>query len=107
MTPAGSTTRVALVGGTGKLGGIIRSVIDAEPGFEVVAVLGSQSDLSELDSADLVVDASTPSVSIDVVRADTAQHIPRGRGRSGGDHEMLLVELADVSALPAPVLFVS
>ena len=37
MTPAGSTTRVALVGGTGKLGGIIRSVIDDEPGFEAVS----------------------------------------------------------------------
>ena len=58
------------MGGTGKLGGIIRSVIDAEPGFEVVAVLGSQSDLSELDSADLVVDASTPSVSIDYILAN-------------------------------------
>ena len=63
------TTRVAIVGSTGKLGGIIRDVIDAEDGFEVVATLSSRSDLSELDGADLVVDASTPAVSIDVVRA--------------------------------------
>ncbi|MFE1645456.1 4-hydroxy-tetrahydrodipicolinate reductase [Microbacterium sp. P01] len=63
------TTRVALVGGTGKLGGIIREVIDAEADFDVVAVLSSRSELSELDGADLVVDASVPAVSIDVVRA--------------------------------------
>ena len=60
------TTRVALVGGTGKLGGIIHAVIDAEPDFDVVAVLDSRSDLAELDGADLVVDASTPGVSIDL-----------------------------------------
>ncbi|WP_345802106.1 dihydrodipicolinate reductase C-terminal domain-containing protein [Microbacterium sp. AZCO] len=63
------TTRVALVGGTGKLGGIIREVVEAEPGFELVAILSSKSPLSDLDGADLVVDASTPAISIDVVRA--------------------------------------
>ena len=35
------TTRVAIVGGTGKLGGIIRDVVEAEDDFEVVAVLSS------------------------------------------------------------------
>ena len=33
------TTRVAIVGGTGKLGGIIRDVIDGDDDFEVVATL--------------------------------------------------------------------
>ncbi|MGL3150930.1 4-hydroxy-tetrahydrodipicolinate reductase [Microbacterium sp. A82] len=63
------TKQVALVGGTGKLGTIIKSVIDDLPGFEVTRVLSSSSDLSELSDADLVVDASTPQVSIEVVRA--------------------------------------
>ena len=107
MTPAGSTTRVALVGGTGKLGGIIRSVIDAEPGFEVVAVLGSQSDLSELDSADLVVDASTPSVSIDVVRAAIERGLNVLVGTSGWSNERIalvrpLVEAAGTGAVFIP-----
>ena len=35
------TTRVAIVGGTGKLGGIIRDVIDGDDDFEVVATLSS------------------------------------------------------------------
>ncbi|WP_449408097.1 4-hydroxy-tetrahydrodipicolinate reductase [Microbacterium maritypicum] len=63
------TTQVALVGGTGKLGSIIHTVIDELDGFEVVRVLTSSSDLAEVDGVDLVVDATTPQVSIDVVRA--------------------------------------
>lgn len=63
------TTQVALVGGTGKLGSIIRTVVDGLEGFEVSRVLTSRSDLAELDGADLVIDATTPQVSIDVVRA--------------------------------------
>lgn len=63
------TTQVALVGGTGKLGSIIHTVIDGLEGFEVSRVLTSSSDLAEIDGADLVVDATTPQVSIEVVRA--------------------------------------
>lgn len=63
------TTQVALVGGSGKLGSIIHAVIDELEGFEVSRVLRSSSDLGEIDGADLVVDATTPQVSIDVVRA--------------------------------------
>ncbi|MBQ3357722.1 MAG: 4-hydroxy-tetrahydrodipicolinate reductase [Microbacterium sp.] len=63
------TTQVAIVGGTGKLGAIIHAVIDDLAGFEVSRILSSSSDLSELVGADLVIDASTPQVSIDVVRS--------------------------------------
>ncbi|WP_312167148.1 4-hydroxy-tetrahydrodipicolinate reductase [Microbacterium sp.] len=63
------TTQVALVGGTGKLGSIIHAVVNELEGFEVNRVLTSQSDLAELDGADLVIDATTPQVSVDVVRA--------------------------------------
>lgn len=63
------TTQVALVGGSGKLGSIIHGVIRELEGFEVSRVLTSQSDLADLDGADLVIDATTPQVSIDVVRA--------------------------------------
>jgi 4-hydroxy-tetrahydrodipicolinate reductase len=80
---------VALVGGTGKLGGIIRAVIDAEPGFEIAAVLGSRSDLAEMDAADLVVDASTPGVSIDVVRAAIERGLNVLVGTSGWSVERI------------------
>ncbi|MFT4234303.1 MAG: 4-hydroxy-tetrahydrodipicolinate reductase [Microbacterium sp.] len=63
------TTRVAVAGGRGRLGRIIVDVATALEGFEVVAVLDSSSDLSELDGADLVVDATHPAASSDIVRA--------------------------------------
>ncbi|WP_372983638.1 4-hydroxy-tetrahydrodipicolinate reductase [Microbacterium sp.] len=69
------TTQVALVGGTGKLGSIIGAVIDELEGFEVTRVLTSRSDLAELDGADLVIDATTPQVSVDVVRAAVEREI--------------------------------
>ncbi|WP_336625716.1 MULTISPECIES: 4-hydroxy-tetrahydrodipicolinate reductase [unclassified Microbacterium] len=101
------TTRVALVGGTGKLGGIIRAVIDAEPGFELAAVLGSRSDLAEMDAADLVVDASTPGVSIDVVRAAIERGLNVLVGTSGWSVERIalvrpLVEAAGTGAVFIP-----
>jgi len=99
--------KVALVGGTGKLGTIIGRVIDELDGFEVARVLTSSSDLSELDGADLVVDASTPQVSVDVVRAA----IDRGTnilvGTSGWSAERIalvrpLVEAAETGAVFIP-----
>ena len=44
------TTQVALVGGTGSLGRIIHGVIDQLDGFEVRSVLGSGSDLAEIEA---------------------------------------------------------
>ena len=69
------TTQVALVGGTGKLGSIIHAVIDELEGFEVSRVLTSGSDLAEMDGAGLVIDATTPQVSVDVVRAAVERRI--------------------------------
>jgi len=83
------TTQVALVGGSGKLGRIIHAVIDELDGFEVRNVLGSASDLSELDGADLVVDASTPAVSIEVVRAAIERGINILVGTSGWSQERI------------------
>jgi len=101
------TTRIALVGGTGKLGGIIHEVIDELDGFEVVTVLGSRSDLAELDGADLVVDASVPAVSIDVVRAAIERGINVVVGTSGWSAERIalvrpLVEAAGTGAVFIP-----
>ncbi|GAA5025572.1 4-hydroxy-tetrahydrodipicolinate reductase [Microbacterium fluvii] len=101
------TTRVAIVGGTGKLGGIIRAVVDGEEGYEISATLSSRSELSELDGADLVIDASTPAVSIDVVRAAIERGIPVLVGTSGWSAERIalirpLVEAAGTGAIFIP-----
>ena len=83
------TTQVALVGGTGKLGSIIHAVIDDLEGFEVSRVLTSQSDLAEIAGADLVIDATTPQVSVDVVRAAVERRINVLVATSGWSNERI------------------
>lgn len=101
-----TTTRVALVGGTGKLGSIIRAVIDRSEDFEVVAVLGSSNDLSEIDGADLVVDASTPAVSIDVVRTAIERGINVLVGTSGWSSERIALVRPLVDVAGTGVVFI-
>lgn len=101
------TTRVAIVGGTGKLGGIIRDVVEELDGFEVSALLSSRSALDELAGADLVVDASVPAVSIDVVRAAIERGLNVLVGTSGWSAERIalvrpLVEAAGTGAVFIP-----
>ncbi|MEZ3159814.1 4-hydroxy-tetrahydrodipicolinate reductase [Microbacterium sp. BWT-B31] len=100
------TTRVAIVGGTGKLGRIIRAVVDAEDGFEVSAVLSSGSDLAELDTADLVVDATTPAVSIDVVRSAVERGVNILVGTSGWSAERIALVRPLVTAAGTGAVFV-
>ncbi|MFV0318781.1 MAG: 4-hydroxy-tetrahydrodipicolinate reductase [Microbacterium sp.] len=101
------TTRVAIVGGTGKLGAIIRAVVDDTDGFATSAVLTSRSAVDDIDGADLVIDASVPAVSMDVIRAA----IDRGQnllvGTSGWSQERIalvrpLVEAAGTGAVFIP-----
>lgn len=100
------STRVAIVGATGKLGGIIRDVIVAEPGFEVHAELGSSSSLDQLDGADLVVDATTPAVSGDVVAAAVARGIPLIVGTSGWSQERIARVRPSIDAAGIGAVFV-
>ncbi len=101
------TKQVALVGGSGKLGTIIGQVIDELDGYEVGRVLTSSSELNELDGADLVIDASTPQVSVDVVRAAVERGINVLVGTSGWSAERIslvrpLVEAGGTGAVFIP-----
>nr|WP_274637565.1 4-hydroxy-tetrahydrodipicolinate reductase [Microbacterium bovistercoris] len=100
------TTRVAIVGGTGKLGGIIRAVVEDEPGFSVHAALSSRDDLAQIEGADLVVDASTPAVSIDVVRAATERGINVLVGTSGWSTERIALVRPLVDASGTGAVFI-
>ncbi|NHI16443.1 4-hydroxy-tetrahydrodipicolinate reductase [Microbacterium excoecariae] len=100
-------TLVALVGGSGKLGRIIRDVVAKEPGFELHAVLGSASAMSELDGADLVIDATHPEVSERVVRAATERGMDLLVATSGWSAERVaavrpLIEAAGTRAVFIP-----
>lgn len=101
------TTRVAIVGGSGKLGRVILAVVAEEPEFEVSAILTSASSLDELADADLVVDASTPAISIDVVRAAIERGMNVLVGTSGWSTERIalirpLVDAAGTGAVFIP-----
>lgn len=61
------TTKVAVVGATGKMGRLISGIVEASPEFELVASLDSRSPLEEMLEADLVVDVTVPGVSQKVV----------------------------------------
>lgn len=100
------TTRVAIVGATGKLGGIIRAVAEAEDGFDVVAALSSRDDIQAIGDADLVIDASVPAISIDVVRAA----VERGKnvlvGTSGWSAERIALVRPLADAAGVGVVFI-
>lgn len=100
------TTRVAIVGGSGKLGRIIREVVEAEPGFEVHAALSSRDDIAAIDGADLVVDASTPAVSLEVVRAAVDRGVNVLVGTSGWSAERIALVRPLVDAAGTGAVFV-
>lgn len=100
------TLQVALVGGSGKLGTIISQVIGELDGFVVSRSLTSASDLSELDGADLVVDASTPQVSVDIVRAAIERGINVLVGTSGWSAERIALMRPLVDAAGTGAVFI-
>ncbi|MEV7693929.1 4-hydroxy-tetrahydrodipicolinate reductase [Microbacterium sp. NPDC089189] len=100
------TTRVAIVGATGKLGAIIRAVAEAEDDLLVVAALSSRDGLEAIADADLVVDASTPAVSIEVVRAAIEQGKNILVGTSGWSAERIALVRPLVDAAGTGAVFV-
>lgn len=100
------TTRVAIVGASGKLGRTICEVVRATDGFEVHAELGSTSSWDELDGADLVIDATTPAVSIDVVRAALSRRLPIVVGTSGWSAERIARLRPEISQAGTAVVFI-
>ncbi|MDH6236599.1 4-hydroxy-tetrahydrodipicolinate reductase [Cryobacterium sp. CG_9.6] len=61
------TTRVAVIGATGKMGRLVCGLIEQAEGYELVAQLNSQSSLDEMLGADVAVDLTMPGVSQSVV----------------------------------------
>ncbi|MFC4223218.1 4-hydroxy-tetrahydrodipicolinate reductase [Lysinibacter cavernae] len=61
------TTRVAIAGASGRMGRLARSIVNELDGFAIHAELGSQTPLSDMLGADVVIDVTTPAVSPAVV----------------------------------------
>lgn len=99
-------TLVALAGGSGKLGRIIRTVLDETPGYEVTTVLGSASSPADIAGADLVVDATNLEASEKIVREAIARGIPALVATSGWSAEKIaeIAPLADEAGVAVVIV---
>lgn len=78
-----------MVGATGRMGTLVRRLIDEADDFELHAALGSSDPLDGIDGADIVVDVTVPAVSPDVVNAALDRGIPVLVGTSGWTAERI------------------
>ena len=77
------TTKVAVVGATGKMGQLISQIVTAAEDFELVAQIDSKGELSDMLGADIAVDVTVPSASQGVVEYAVAHGISVLVGTSG------------------------
>jgi 4-hydroxy-tetrahydrodipicolinate reductase len=77
------TTKVAVVGATGKMGQLVSQIIEAADDLELFARIDSKGELSEMLGADIAVDVTLPAVSQGVVEFAVANGINVLVGTSG------------------------
>lgn len=94
------TTKVAVVGASGRMGKFISAVIDTAEDFSLVASLNSRSDLSEMLDADVVVDVTEPSVSPSVVEFATSHGKSVLVGTSGWSEDRIQGVKSALADLP-------
>jgi 4-hydroxy-tetrahydrodipicolinate reductase len=95
------STKVAIVGASGKMGRLVRGIVEGADGFEVFAELGSKDELYEMDGADLVVDVTVPGASQSVVDYAISQGINVLVGTSGWSGDRILRLQHTLAAIPA------
>lgn len=77
------TTRVAVVGATGRMGRLIVRLVEGADDLDLFVALGSRDSLDEVVGADLVVDVTVPAVSPGIVEKAVRSGIPVLVGTSG------------------------
>jgi len=83
------TTKVAVVGATGKMGQLVSQIVEAADDFELVAQIDSKGELSDMLGADIAVDVTLPAVSQGVVEYAVAHGINVLVGTSGWSNERI------------------
>ena len=83
------TTKVAVVGATGKMGQLVSQIVRSSEDFELVAQIDSKGELTEMLGADIAVDVTLPSVSQKVVEFAVAHGISVLVGTSGWSSERI------------------
>lgn len=94
------TTKVAVVGATGKLGQLVSRVVGETDGFELGATLDSRSPLADMLDADIVVDVTMPGVSQGVVDFALANGKNVLVGTSGWSRERIVALEKRLALLP-------
>ena len=100
------STRVAVVGATGRLGSQVCAVVRSMPTMELIASLDSRSDLQDMLGADVVVDVTLPSVSASVVEFALDNGLKVLVGTSGWSSERLRGLKGKVEKTPGASAFV-
>ena len=77
------TTKVAVVGATGKMGQLVSRIVETSTEFELHSQIDSKGELSEMLGADIAVDVTVPAVSQSVVEFAIAHGINVLVGTSG------------------------
>ncbi len=94
------TTKVAVIGATGRMGQLVSHLIEASEEFELVAQLDSTADLNAMLGADIAVDVTVPAVSQGVVDFAVAHGINVLVGTSGWSNERITALARTVAASP-------
>jgi 4-hydroxy-tetrahydrodipicolinate reductase len=83
------TTRVAVIGATGRMGGLVTRLIEASDDFELAASIDSRGELSDMLDADVAVDVTVPAASPLVVDFALAHGMSVLVGTSGWTGERI------------------
>lgn len=94
------STRVAVVGATGRMGRLAVDLIERTPGLEVATAIGSADPIDGIAGADLVLDLTVPAVSPDIVDAAIERGIPVLVGTSGWTSERIAAVERKLADLP-------
>jgi 4-hydroxy-tetrahydrodipicolinate reductase len=92
------TTKVAIVGASGKMGRLVARLVEEADDFELVAKIGSSGDLEDLLGADIAVDVTTPAASPAIVEFAVSHGIRTLVGTSGWSGERIAVLEHSVAA---------
>ena len=102
------TTKVAVVGASGRMGQLFSTIVTETPGFALFAQIGSSGDLGEMIGADLAVDVTVPAVSHTIVDFALSNGIPVLVGTSGWSADRIrglerrLIETPELGAIIIP-----
>lgn len=83
------TTKVAVIGATGKMGQLVSQIVRGTEDFELFAEIDSKGEFSDMLGADIAVDVTLPAVSPSVVEFAVAHGISVLVGTSGWSGERI------------------